>query len=391
MTGTFRGVWVAIGAALALLGGCVMSPGEQARPTGAMSGPPPSGASASPSIAADPGPDPDPDPGPDPDPPASVGVMLGILPIGSSQQAISVGGQIRMYRAYRPARLTRFAPLVVMFHGGLGSAALAERAYGWDALADREGFVVLYPDAIGAAWNVGGGCCGLAPAHGVDDVAFVKAAIDNLSTRVSIDPSRMYAAGMSAGGMMAYRMACETTLFAAIGPVAATQAGDCPNPAPTSILHVHGTADDTVPYLGAVGSGIAQIDGVAIPVLHAAWRGYGRCGGDVVATAGGVTTTTAQCPEGRTVELVTIEGGGHAWPGTTRSGPLDASPSPGPDVPSRSPAAAPAAGPIVGPTVGPTTAPTGSATPGGSTVATAASTAYDTTVSLWAFFKAHGR
>ena len=233
--------------------------------------------------------------------------MLGILPIGSSQQAISVGGQIRMYRAYRPARLTRFAPLVVMFHGGLGSAALAERAYGWDALADREGFVVLYPDAIGAAWNVGGGCCGLAPAQGVDDVAFVKAAIDNLSTRVSIDPSRMYAAGMSAGGMMAYRMACETTLFAAIGPVAATQAGDCPNPAPTSILHVHGTADDTVPYLGAVGSGIAQIDGVAIPVLHAAWRGYGRCGGDVVATAGGVTTTTAQCPEGRTVELVTIE------------------------------------------------------------------------------------
>ena len=111
----------------------------------------------------------------------------------------------------------------------------------------------------------------------------------------------------------------------------------------------------------------------------------------VAATAGGVRPTTAQCPEGRTVELVTIEGGGHAWPGTTRSGPLDASPSPGPVVPSKSPAAAPAAGPLVGPTVGPTTAPTGSATPGGSTVATAASTAYDTTVSLWAFFKAHVR
>lgn len=149
--------------------------------------------------------------------PAGHGLALSILPVGSSEQAITVDGRIRMYRAYRPARLARTAPLVVMFHGGLGSARQAESAYGWDTLADREGFVVLYPDGIGAAWNVGGGCCGLAPAQGVNDVAFVRAAIDNLRTRVSLDPGRTYAAGMSAGGMMAFRMACDTTLFAAIG------------------------------------------------------------------------------------------------------------------------------------------------------------------------------
>ena len=68
---------------------------------------------------------------------------------------------------------------------------------------------------------------------------------DSLRTRVSLDPGRTYAAGMSAGGMMAFRMACDTTLFAAIGPVAATQLGDCPNPAPTSVMQVHGTADPT--------------------------------------------------------------------------------------------------------------------------------------------------
>lgn len=370
MTGTFRGVWVAIGAVLALLGGCVESPGDQVIPTGATSGHPSSHAFASTSTA----PDPDPNPEPGLDPPASVGVMLGILPIGSSQQAISVGGQIRMYRAYRPARLTRFAPLVVMFHGGLGSAALAERAYGWDALADREGFVVLYPDAVGGAWNVGGGCCGLAPAQGVDDVTFVKAAIDNLSTRVSIDPRRTYAAGMSVGGMMAYRMACETTLFAAIGPVASTLVGDCPNPAPTSIIHVHGNADPTVPYDGISGGGVAQIEGVAIPALHSAWRGYARCGGDLSSVSGRVSTMIAQCPEGRSVTLVTIDGGGHDWPGVGRTGPLDASPSPSPSPPSPTSAGAnPSATPL--PTVGPTRG----------------ATAYDTTVALWAFFKAHGR
>ena len=360
MAGRFRGQWLANLVGLTLLAACSTAPpgvvpGEVA-PTG-------SGPVAEPTTA---------------NVPNVPGLTLSFLPVGASEQAITVAGQIRMYRAYRPATLTRFAPLVVMFHGGLGSARQAERAYGWDALADREGFVVLYPDAIGAAWNVGGGCCGRAPSEGVDDVSFVRAAIEDLHARISLDRARTYAAGMSAGGMMAYRMACDTTMFAAIGPVAATQLGDCPNPAPTSILHVHGLADTSVPFDGTPGRGVAQIDGPAIPALHATWRGFGRCGGDVVSSAGGVTTTTAQCPEGRTVELVAIEGGGHEWPGVARRGPLDASPEPATASPATAGAplaASPNAGPSVGPSIGPT----------------AQTVRYDTTAALWDFFKAHGR
>ena len=95
--------------------------------------------------------------------------------------------------------------------------------------------------------------------------------------------------------------------------------------------------------------------------------------GDIVAVAGVVTTTTALCPEGRTVSLVTIEGSGHAWPGVARTGPLDASPSSTGTGTGSSPTG------TVTPTVGPSLAPT------------ADPAAYDTTGALWAFFKEHGR
>lgn len=294
---------------------------------------------------------------------------------GASEHAITVDGRIRMYRAFRPVGLVDPAPLVVMLHGGFGSARTAQAAYGWDVLAGAERFVVAYPDAVGQAWNAGGGCCGLAPAQGVDDVGFVKRVIDEVSALAPVDPTRIYVTGMSTGGMMAYRMACESDLFAAVGPVAATLVGDCTNPAPISVIHIHGTADPTVPYAGPSDTGVAQIDGPAVPALLARWRTTDRCGGEVISTAGAVTRSLARCPSGRDVLLVTVEGGGHEWPGVARSGPLDARPSatttPGP-MPSS--AAAP-----------PPVASTG--TP----VASPTSDALNATWEIWTFFKAHSR
>lgn len=312
------------------------------------------------------------------------------LPVGASEKALLVDNRIRMYRAYRPARLPEPAPLVVMLHGGLGSARLAELAYGWDALAEREGFVVLYPDSFGGAWNVGGGCCGIAPEAGVNDVGFVAAAIADLERTVTIDPLRRYAAGMSNGGMMTYRLACDTTLFAAIGPVAATQLGDCPNPAPISIMHVHGTADTTVPLDGSE-LGVASIVGPAIGTLLQTWRNTDRCGGTVERVEGRVTTSTAQCPSGRAVALVLVDGGGHAWPGVSHRGPLDASPAPT--------KATGASGNGTDPTAsvaGPSSPPATGARPGGSGSATATASPtdtvdYDTSARLWAFFAARSR
>ncbi len=249
------------------------------------------------------------------------------LPLGSSERALTVGNRIRMYRTYRPAGLPSPAPLVVMLHGGLGSARAAESAYGWDRLADQDGFVVIYPDSVGGGWNVDGQCCGVAPGLGIDDVGFVTAAVLDVSRSVAIDPTRRYAAGMSNGGMLAYRLACDTTLFAGIGAVAATRLGDCPNPAPLSVIHVHGTADTTVPMDGRSDAGVASIIGPPVADVIKEWRQVDRCGGTVERTDGPVTTYTSQCPSNRAVTLVLVQAFGHGWPGVARSGPLDASPS----------------------------------------------------------------
>jgi polyhydroxybutyrate depolymerase len=240
------------------------------------------------------------------------------VPVGSSEHAIRVDGRDRTYRAYRPASLPSGEPvaLVVMLHGGFGSADQAEEAYGWDAEADREGFVVAYPDGLGRAWAVGGGCCGQSGRTGVDDVAFAEAMVAQVSDRLPIDPARIYATGISNGGMLAYRLACDSTVFAAIGPDSATLLGPCDDPAPISVIHIHGTADTRIRYEGGKGDGVAGIDGPPVPEVIARWREVARCGPSRSTTDDTVTASVVECPGGVTVELITIDGAGHQWPGS---------------------------------------------------------------------------
>ena len=247
---------------------------------------------------------------------AAVGTAPAAVPAGSSEQTITVGGLARTFHLYRPAGLTGAAPLVVVLHGGFGSGSQAERSYRWDAQADRGRFVVAYPDGLGRAWNAGGGCCGAPARTGVDDTAFITRMVATVEHEFPVDRARIYATGISNGGIMAYRLACDTRIFAAIGPVAATQLGACPAPAPISVIHIHGTADQNIPYRGGPGDGVAHIDGPAVPVLNAAWRGIDHCAAPAVTTAGAVTTSVASCPGGRTVELITVAGAGHQWPGS---------------------------------------------------------------------------
>ena len=115
--------------------------------------------------------------------------------------------------------------------------------------------------------------------------------------------------------MMAYSLACNTDLFAAIGPDSATQLDPCPAPRPTSVLHVHGTDDRMIPYDGSPGAGVARIDGPSVADLNAFWRNVDRCGEPTQRSDGAVTTSTASCADGRAVGLVTVAGGGHEWPG----------------------------------------------------------------------------
>jgi polyhydroxybutyrate depolymerase len=241
----------------------------------------------------------------------------GTVATGSSTQTLTVDGRQRTFRLYLPPSLplTRPVPLVLMLHGGFGSAEQAESSYGWDAAADSGHFVVVYPNGLNRAWNVGGGCCGQPGSSGVDDVGFVHQVVGVVSRELPIDPARVFATGISNGGMFAYRLACDTTLFAAIGPDSATLLGACPSPAPLSVIHIHGTADQSIPYDGGQGNGFATIDGSAVPAVVASWRAVDDCLAPQVSTSGPVTRSVAGCPGGRSVELITIAGAGHQWPG----------------------------------------------------------------------------
>ncbi len=128
---------------------------------------------------------------------AALGVLLiiaGCAPgraepggFGQGPTVHTIAGD-RTYRLYVPAGLPSPAPLVVMLHGGFGSAQQAERAYGWDQLADTAKFVVAYPDGLGRAWNSGGGCCGRSSKDGVDDVGFITAAVADIGKNVARRP-----------------------------------------------------------------------------------------------------------------------------------------------------------------------------------------------------------
>ena len=232
---------------------------------------------------------------------------------GTSLHHVNVGGLDRTYRLYKPAVVPASAPLVVMLHAYAGTAEQAERDYGWDGLADSGKFVVAYPDGLSRAWNVDGeGCCGRPGREGVNDVAFISAAVADIIRNVSIDAARVYATGLSNGGIMSYTLACTTNIFVAIGPVAATQLNSCRTPHPLSVLHIHGTTDRAVPYGG--GPGFSVINGPSAPEVNAFWRNVDQCGTPSATTSGPVTTSTAGCADNRGVVLITVDGGGHEWP-----------------------------------------------------------------------------
>lgn len=250
---------------------------------------------------------------------SAVGAPDTGIPVGPSSHSVQAGGLTRTFRMYRPAGISGASPLVVMLHGGYGDGAQAERAYNWDAQADTGRFVVAYPDGMDRAWNAGT-CCGIPKNRNIDDVGFITAMVGAIEAQIPIDPARVYVTGMSNGAMMALRLACQTDLFAAIAPVAGTLLTDCSHAVPTSVLQIHGTADDRVPFDGGPGkartvTGAPNVDGPSVPAVNATWRGIDACGAPAMSTTGAVTTQTADCPGGRTVELISVAGAGHQWPG----------------------------------------------------------------------------
>jgi polyhydroxybutyrate depolymerase len=249
-------------------------------------------------------------------------------------------GRYRTYRVYVPSTVTvgpggERVPLLVGLHGGTGTGGQFEAGSGFDGIAEANRFIAVYPDGVGGGadgsvnrtWN-GGRCCGVAVRESVDDVTFIRLLVEELSTKYPVDPARVFAAGHSNGGVLAYRLACELSdVIVAIGVQSTSLEIDGCDPAqPVSVLHVHGTADRNIPIGG--GPGPDALSGVdwRVPLDGAA--SYAELIGcpaepartSAEADADLTVDTWRPCEDGTEVRFVTVNGAPHSWFGPRRQG-----------------------------------------------------------------------
>jgi polyhydroxybutyrate depolymerase len=187
---------------------------------------------------------------------------------------------------------------------------------GLGPIADAQGFILALPEGVQASWN-SGNCCGDAFVNSVDDVGFVRAVVADVSSRLCVDEARIYATGMSNGGFMAHRLACDAAdLFAAVAPVAGVvtlKPDECNPSRPISVMHFHGTEDSVVPF-GGGGAGAT----ISVPDSMAFWVDRNGCEAEPEETFRQGNARCESHPRCRgevDVTLCTIEGGGHCWPG----------------------------------------------------------------------------
>ncbi|WP_375212082.1 alpha/beta hydrolase family esterase [Aquabacterium sp.] len=241
------------------------------------------------------------------------------------------GGETRRYKVHVPRGYSPDRPtaLVLAFHGGGGNMNVQanDRHYGQISKADELGYVVVFPNGVGrlpggkmATWNAGA-CCGEARDRGADDVGFVRALLARLKQQLNVDASRVFATGMSNGGMMSYRLACEMAdSFTAIAAVAGTDNTlSCTPSRPVSVLHIHAVDDERVLFNGGAGSKASQMtDFVSVPKTIAKWVALDGCQGEpqrVLAVPGAHCDLYSACRGGSQVKLCVTDSGGHSWPG----------------------------------------------------------------------------
>jgi len=254
------------------------------------------------------------------------------------RSSITVGGLERTYHLYLPASYepSKSLPVVFLFHGGGGTGEGMEKLTlgGLNRIADREGFIVLYPDGIEKHWNDGRGLqVYRAHRENIDDVGFISALIEHLIRTLNVDSNRIYAAGISNGGQFSQRLACELSdRIAAIGVVAIQLPEHLPSVCapkrPVSILMMPGTEDPLVPWEGGeIGFRKGRKFGRVLSVSESIkfWTTKNQCPPTPVIThepdrdpKDGTRVRQevyGPCNQETEVLLYTIEGGGHAWPG----------------------------------------------------------------------------
>ncbi len=257
-------------------------------------------------------------------------LLISAAVLGQTQAgSIVFDGQERGYRFYLPETYSvdKQYPLVFNLHGFGSNAAQQEIYSGMDAVAEENEFIVLYPQGSSAMiagtetqfFNVGfTGDYEADP----DDVGFISALIDSMAASYSIDLNRVYSCGMSNGGFMSYRLACQledriAAIASVTGVMMDVMAESCQSSKQVPVLHIHGTNDQTVPYAGAE-------DFYSVQESLDYWIEQNSCEADGIVeeiedivTDDGTTvqkTSWVDCASGHEVILFRVNDGGHTWP-----------------------------------------------------------------------------
>jgi len=267
-------------------------------------------------------------------------LALLVIALAPGNHEIAVGARYFLLHVPPQAAAGQPLPVVLNFHGGGGNPQQHQAHTRMDELADREGFVVVYPAGYarnGAprrmllTWNAGD-CCGPAQDEDSDDVGFVREVLAQTAARLPVEATRVYATGFSNGAMMAYRVARELSgQIAAIAPVSGGSA--IPPPAgalPMPVLHIHSVDDGRALYRGGEGPPFPftnrRVNHPAVEEVLRIWARHDGCGETPVAepprsTPDGHTATRLTfpgCASGKPVEHLRLTGAGHVWPGAAR-------------------------------------------------------------------------
>lgn len=244
--------------------------------------------------------------------------LTAALPAQTIVKTFPFGGATRSSRIYVPPSYSAAnpAPLVFNLHGYTSNAQQQEFYSEMNAVADTAGFIVVYPDGLNATWN-----SGLVP-NAVNDVGFISVLIDSMQANYNIDPTRVYSCGMSMGGYMSFKLACElddriAAIASVTGSFANGAASACSATRPVPVLQMHGTLDGVVNYAGFAGS-------LPIDSTINFWRNHNNCTAQPVVTIlpdlvqEGSTITTylyTGCQDNVEVLHYKVINGSHSWPG----------------------------------------------------------------------------
>ena len=252
----------------------------------------------------------------------------------TTRYAFTFDGLEREALARVPKSAKSGAAVVVVFDHTLRTADDAFLRSSWAELADKEGFIVVAPQGVGKQWNDGRGDSLSRTVSTADDVRFIQAAVRQIATETQASLDHVYVTGVSNGGMMTMRLACEApTFFKAAAPVIArlpnATANACREKPPMPALFINGTADPLITYDGspptsALVRDAKPLDALDVPGSVDFWRVRNRCSEktserrlrNVYRKDGSTVTRIAYeaCDSGAPVVLLRVDGGGHQQP-----------------------------------------------------------------------------